>query len=117
MIKSFQLCAGIAAAVLLSSAAANAGGMMTGKNGMTLYTYDKDMGGKSACDAMCATMWPPYMAKAHSKTMKNWSMIKRNNGMMQWAYDGKPVYFYAGDKKMGDVMGDGSGGKWHAVAK
>jgi hypothetical protein len=41
-------------------------GLMTGPNGMTLYTFDKDAigSGKSVCNGQCATNWPPFMAAA-----------------------------------------------------
>ena len=35
------------------------GGMMTNPAGMTLYTFDKDAGGKSACNGPCAGNGPP----------------------------------------------------------
>jgi predicted lipoprotein with Yx(FWY)xxD motif len=34
---------------------------------------------------------------------------------MQWTYDKKPLYFFADDKKKGDMAGDGLGGVWHVV--
>jgi hypothetical protein len=34
---------------------------------------------------------------------------------MQWAFDGRPLYYFAGDAKAGDANGDGSGGVWHVV--
>jgi predicted lipoprotein with Yx(FWY)xxD motif len=40
---------------------------------------------------------------------------KGRGGTMQWAYDGKPLYFYADDKKKGETAGDGKGGVWHIV--
>ena len=41
-----------------------ADGVLTGPNGMTLYTFDKDVAGssKSVCNGPCATNWPPLMA-------------------------------------------------------
>ncbi len=49
----------ILAGMMLASAAAYADGPVTAKNGMTLYTFDKDMGTDSACYDQCATYWPP----------------------------------------------------------
>jgi len=49
--------------------------------------------------------------------MKDWSMVKRKDGAEQWAYDGKPLYFYKGDVKKGDKTGDGLGGVWHVIAE
>lgn len=33
-------------------------GMLVDHKGMTLYTFDKDADGKSACKDQCATNWP-----------------------------------------------------------
>ncbi|WP_044873253.1 hypothetical protein [Pseudomonas sp. LFM046] len=91
-------------------------GMLVDAKGMTLYTYDKDSDGKSACNGQCAQNWPPLMAEAGAKGDDEWSVIKRDDGSMQWAYDGKPLYTFVMDKKAGDVTGDGKMGVWH-VAK
>ena len=91
-------------------------GMLVDQNGMTLYTYDKDSDGKSACNGQCAQNWPPLMAEAGAKAEGEWSVITRDDGSMQWAYDSKPVYTFVMDKKAGDVTGDGKMGVWH-VAK
>ena len=37
------------------------GAVLTDANGMTLYTFDKDAEGKSACNGPCATNWPVAM--------------------------------------------------------
>jgi predicted lipoprotein with Yx(FWY)xxD motif len=96
-------------------ASAQAASMLTAKNGMTLYTFDKDSGGQSACYDDCAKKWPPYMAKKGAAMGEGWTAIKRRDGQEQWAYDGKPVYFFADDKKKGDATGDGKGGVWHVI--
>jgi predicted lipoprotein with Yx(FWY)xxD motif len=109
--------AGAMALALFMAGSAHAAGMMTAKNGMTLYTFDKDAGGVSSCYTDCAKMWPPYLGKAKAKMTSGWTMVKRTGGKMQWAYGGKPVYMYAGDKKKGDMTGDGMGGVWHIISK
>ncbi|MDH4568188.1 hypothetical protein E8E95_16005 [Pseudomonas sp. BN414] len=91
-------------------------GMLVDAKGMTLYTYDKDSDGKSACNGQCAENWPPLMADASAKADGEWSVVKRDDGSMQWAYDGKPLYTFVMDKKAGEVTGDGKMGVWH-VAK
>ena len=63
--------------------------------GMTLYTFDKDAGGKSACNDQCAKIWPPVMAAADAKASGDLTIITRDDGGKQWAYKGKPVYLYA----------------------
>ena len=103
------------AAFMTSAIAAQAAGMVTAKNGMTLYVFDKDKGGVSACYDDCAKMWPAYMGKAEDALTEGWTLVKRTDGTMQWAYDGKPVYFFAKDTKKGDATGDGLGDVWHVI--
>ncbi|MEI5682106.1 hypothetical protein G6N74_27540 [Mesorhizobium sp. CGMCC 1.15528] len=93
------------------------GGMKvyTDMKGMTLYTFDKDAAGKSNCNAECAMKWPPFKAEADAKAEGEWSVVKREDGSMMWAYDGKPLYYFAQDKAAGDMKGDGMGGAWHLV--
>jgi predicted lipoprotein with Yx(FWY)xxD motif len=109
--------AGACAGLLLSVAAADAATMLTAKNGMTIYSFDKDAGGISACYDACAAMWPAYVGKADDPLTEGWTLVKRTDGAMQWAYDGKPMYFFASDKKAGDKLGDGMGGKWHVIVE
>ena len=112
----------LAAAVALPSMAFAAdpamekNGMLTDHNEMTLYTYAKDSAGKSACNYKCAENWPPLAASAADKSMGDWTVIKRDDGKMQWAYQGKPLYTFKMDKA-GEMTGDGKAdGAWK-VAK
>jgi predicted lipoprotein with Yx(FWY)xxD motif len=92
-------------------------GMFTDHKGMTLYTFAKDSAGKSMCNDKCAANWPPLMATSGDKSMGDWTVIKRDDGKMQWAYEGKPLYTFVMDKKAGDMTGEGKmDGAWH-VAK
>jgi len=92
------------------------GKVLTDSKGMTLYTFAKDSNGKSACNGKCAENWPPLMATAGEKGGKGYSQIKRDDGKMQWAYKGKPLYTWVKDSKPGDTTGDGFlNGAWHAA--
>ncbi|MGN6582404.1 MAG: COG4315 family predicted lipoprotein [Rhizobiaceae bacterium] len=117
LVAAMLLCAGAAQAaepaMMMNS---SAGKVWTDSKGMTLYTYDKDSMGKSDCYGKCAVNWPPLKASASAKASGNWSVVKRKGGGAMWAYDGKPLYTFIGDKKPGDVNGDGKAGVWH-VAK
>ena len=115
---------GLAFAALLSACASMGGGnapakvadgVLVGPNGMTLYTFDRDAtgSGKSVCNGPCATNWPPLMASADAAPMGAWTVVTRDDGSRQWAYKGKPVYYWAKDMKPGDHMGDGVNNIWH----
>jgi len=112
------LCAGMALAQMAATKTADTpkGKILTDAKGMTLYTFDKDADGKSACNGPCATNWPPLMAAATDKPNGAFTTIKRDDGAMQWAYKGKPLYTWSKDAKAGDMTGDGFlNGAWHIV--
>jgi predicted lipoprotein with Yx(FWY)xxD motif len=92
------------------------GEVLTGENGMTLYTYKKDEAGTSNCYDKCATNWPPLMADGNATAEGAYSLVTRKDGSKQWAKDGMPLYYWVKDTKEGDVTGDGVGGVWD-VAK
>jgi len=91
------------------------GKVLADPNGMTLYTYDKDAAGKSNCTGDCAEYWPPVKASASDKPVGDMTIITRDDGSMQWADGGKPLYTFVQDKQPGDVKGDNFKGVWHAV--
>lgn len=83
--------------------------------GMSLYTFDKDTKNTSNCTGSCLTNWPPYLVKGDvPKTLPEYvGTMKRSDGTMQYTWYDKPLYYYLGDKKAGDINGDGVGGIWH----
>ena len=92
-----------------------ADGVYVGPNGMTLYTFDRDTTGKSNCNGPCAANWPPLMAPAGAAPSGDWSVVRRDDGSSQWAYKGKPVYYWARDARPGDRTGDGVNDAWRLV--
>lgn len=93
----------------------SAGKVLTDANGMTLYTFDKDAGGQSACYEQCAVNWPPLLAEAGAEAEDDFGLVQRSDGTMQWTYYGKPLYLWKNDAAPGDVTGDGLNGVWHAA--
>ncbi len=53
----------------------------------------------------CTQMWPPFVADMHARPVGKWTIIKRKEGTLQWAYNGLPVYTSYLDQKPGDVLG------------
>ncbi len=85
-----------------------------GETSVPLYTFDKDGHGRSACNGACAAAWPPVVASAEAKPVGEWTTIKRDDGTLQWAWRGKPVYSYAKDTPE-NPTGDGVGGVWRLL--
>lgn len=90
-------------------------GVLANKEGRTLYTFDKDAPGKSNCYGGCATAWPPFAVANAALAGGDFTIVARDDGTAQWAYKGKPLYFFAGDAKPGEINGDKQGGVWHAI--
>ena len=93
-------------------------GVLAGNNNMTLYIYTKDVAssGKSVCNGMCATNWPPLLVDGSPMVSNGYSVITRDDGKKQIAFNGMPLYFYAKDVKPGDKIGDGrSEGAWQII--
>ena len=92
-------------------------GALTNPDGMTLYTFDKDVAGsgKSVCNGDCAAKWPPLKAAAYDKSSGDYTVVTRDDGSKQWAYKGKPLYLWINDKKPGDMTGDGVNNVWRTA--
>jgi predicted lipoprotein with Yx(FWY)xxD motif len=77
-----------------------------------LYTYDLDRPGQSLCNKGCDGQRRPVRAPSGAtKSIGDWSLVKRYDGTSQWAYRGKPVYTLYHDTP------DGSGetATWHLL--
>jgi predicted lipoprotein with Yx(FWY)xxD motif len=90
----------------------------------TLYLFEKDKGGKSACYGACASFWPPLLTsgKPHAGPGAKASLLgttKRKNGALQVTYAGHPLYRYKLDTKPGQTKGEESnafGAKWYVLS-
>jgi uncharacterized surface protein with fasciclin (FAS1) repeats len=93
------------------------GGTNSSQAGFTLYTFDNDLGSAgSNCNDGCATNWPPVLVTDDAVSgIPGLSVIERDDGAMQAAFQGRPLYFFAGDAMAGDSAGQGVGGVWFTV--
>lgn len=117
LVSTALLAVAAAAGAQTAPATKSPQGVWVDAKGMTLYTFAKDSGGKSACNGPCAANWPPLTAEAGAKSHGEWTVITRDDGSRQWAHAGKPLYTWVKDTKPGDMTGDGMlNGAWR-VAK
>lgn len=100
------------------------GRYLTDSSGRTVYLFEKDKHGKSACAGACAQVWSPVTTSAKPaagsgvKSAKL-STVKRPGGALQVVYGGHPLYHYADDHKAGQMAGEGSkefGAEWYVVS-
>ncbi len=95
------------------------GSILVDGQGMTLYMFTPDTGGKSTCNGNCAASWPALAGKPTGVGVgaDDLGSITRDDGTTQATFYGHPVYHYAEDSKAGDVIGEGTGGKWFVIDK
>jgi predicted lipoprotein with Yx(FWY)xxD motif len=93
------------------------GNYLTDFQGQTLYVYDRDSAGVSTVNADLAKIWRPYSSGATAQSVfpANISVITRTDGSRQFAWKGRPLYYYSKDLNVGDIGGDGVDGVWHSV--
>jgi predicted lipoprotein with Yx(FWY)xxD motif len=100
------------------------GKVLVEARGRTLYLFEKDKRGKSACDSACAAYWPPLVSAAKPRAGKGvraslLGLSKRADGKRQVTYAGHPLYTFTGDARAGQTTGQGLtdfGGAWWVVA-
>lgn len=103
---------------VLATADTELGTVLVDGEGMTLYLFDNDADGESACYDSCAETWPPLTGEVTAGEGVDASLIgttERTDGTTQVTYDGNPLYYYAADSAAGDTNGQGVGGVWWVV--
>lgn len=96
----------------LSAARSSLGKIIVDSRGRTLYLFEKDSHGRSACSGTCATYWPPVVTRGKpvaGRGLKSSLLgtIRRANGARQVTYAGHPLYRYVLDTKAGQTNGEG----------
>jgi predicted lipoprotein with Yx(FWY)xxD motif len=115
---------GVVAALLIAPAAESTKqadrGTLTARNseygrilfdgrGFVLYGFTADRKRRSVCSGACATAWPPYLVssvpRASSGVRKSLlGTIRRADGRRQVTYAGRPLYYYVGDRRPGQIL-------------
>ena len=102
---------------LKQTKAGELGTILTGPAGMTLYTFVTDKGdGKSTCNGSFACGCPFFLPVGDVPSPSApLSLITRDDGAKQYAWKGKPLYYYADDTKPGETTGQNAGKAWFVV--
>ena len=77
-----------------------------------------------SCSSACVLAWPPLLSDGHPTAGKSvdkslLSTFKREDGSIQVAYDGQPLYHFGQDERPGDAKGqavEGFGAGWHLIS-
>ncbi|XVV01817.1 hypothetical protein ACQPW3_31150 [Actinosynnema sp. CA-248983] len=117
--KAQQAAAGLA---LTTASVGKLGTVLTDKDGMTLYRFDKDTAKPptSNCDGDCAAKWPPLLVESENFEVQGVDKglvgtVTRKDGTRQVTVAGWPLYLFAEDKVCGEAKGHGVGGVWFAA--
>ena len=95
--------------------------VLVGPDGMTLYLFTNDVGGESACYDQCAENWPPLLVESEEDLVPGVLLLgefgttERTDGTLQVTYNNMPLYYFAQDAAIGDMMGEGRGDVWYTV--
>jgi predicted lipoprotein with Yx(FWY)xxD motif len=112
-----------AATVSLAAISGIPGKALVGSDGRTLYLFQADLHGTSACSGACAAAWPPDIVTGTPRAGSGVSQallgtITRPDGTMQVTYDGHPLYYFTADAAAGTARGQGVkafGAEWYVI--
>ena len=112
------------ARVKVAVASSGLGRVLVDGRGRTLYLFEKDKLGKSACTGQCASFWPPLIAsgKPLATAGARASLLgttKRGDGRLQVTYNHHPLYTFVKDTRKGQTTGEevnAFGAEWYAVS-
>lgn len=94
------------------------GTILVDSDGMSLYMFDQDTQGESmsACTEGCAEAWPPLTVdgdvSGSEDVTAELTTFERDDGSMQVAANGWPLYYYDSDEEPGDINGQGANDVW-----
>ena len=99
------------------------GKIVVDARGRSLYLFEADRKGRSACYGACAQAWPPVLVTGKPKAGPGaraalLGVLHRRDGKEQATYRGHPLYRFFKDTKRGQVKGQGLdffGGEWYVL--
>jgi predicted lipoprotein with Yx(FWY)xxD motif len=84
------------------------GRILFDSRGRALYAFTRDPRGRTVCNGACAAAWPPYTLRGRLRAVgpvrrSLLGTTRRANGTRQVTYAGRPLYYYVGDRRPGEV--------------
>ena len=76
------------------------GQVLTTESGRALYAF-----AGNADDATITKDWSPVVAPQIALPVGAFTIVSRKDGSQQWAYKGKPLFTFKGDREIGDSNG------------
>jgi predicted lipoprotein with Yx(FWY)xxD motif len=108
----------------IATATSSLGRILVDRQGHTLYLFEKDKRGRSACSGTCAVYWPPAVTKGKPTAGRGVKQsllgaTRRSDGTSQITYAGHPLYRFGLDTKPGQTKGQDLhdfGAGWYVVS-
>jgi predicted lipoprotein with Yx(FWY)xxD motif len=97
-----------AAAPTVQARRSRFGRVLFDSRGFALYVFTRDPRGRSVCEGPCAKAWPPYVTRGRPTAgpglrRSALGTTRRKDGRRQVTYAGRPLYFYIGDTRPGQI--------------
>ena len=111
-----------ATGIAITTAGSDFGTMLFDQPGQAIYLFEKETAGRPDCYDDCAVAWPPVLTAGAPQAAGDvrpdlLGTVPRDDGSMQVAYAGHPLYYYAhegpGQVLCHDVVE--FGGRWLVV--
>lgn len=112
------------AGATVATSSSTLGRILVDGRSRTLYLFEKDRLGRSACIGTCAAYWPPLLTRGKPTAGPGvrrslLAVTRRADGSSQVTYAGHPLYRFVQDARPGQITGQGTqlfGGGWYVVA-
>lgn len=104
-----------ASALAQASPVVERDGLLTTREGRTLYVSDRDAPGRSSCRADCLATWPAFAVSNPRLAGGDFGIVVRDDGSLQWAWRGQPLYLHIDDRRPGDRTGERIAGPWRVL--
>ena len=94
------------------------GEIIVDSDGYVVYMFDSDeqWADESACYDNCVDEWPPLLLDEEpigdQSVAAEMTLFERENGSMQVAVNGWPIYYFSGDEDTGQANGQGVNEVW-----